>query len=437
MEKETILEVTQSLCPVCRKILDARVVEESGSVYMVKNCPEHGAFKVILSKYAWYYKGLNSLYDKLSPAGHPLTNSTVRGVVFHPTSKCNLNCSICFSHTKGDSGMDVSLDEVAKMVNSIKGRKAIAILGGEPTVHKNIIEIVRIFSRAGHFVKFYTNGIKISDLDYLKKLKESGVGIVHIGVDTLTDDDVYQRMRGKALLEYKKKALSNLKTLRVKTGMLDVAVKGLNEKHIFEIVDFVMKNRFVHELSIRGYSHIGRKGFSTDNEFTMDELVETFEKQTNGLVTLEEFYTFQKISYILRAFLYGMPQCYVKQRIYIPRGRRKKTRDVFPPDVFEEHIKTFENIFAHDPRRAKMFFLSKIFARAPHSPSLFFQHGLAGKVAFFDARYYAILEFATFYTPYNLDLTKTKKRCWDAWLPSYAEGKFEDYCSVLSNTTGL
>jgi uncharacterized radical SAM superfamily Fe-S cluster-containing enzyme len=436
MKKEIVLETTRSICPVCRKVLEARIVEEGGSVYMVKNCPEHGAFKTILSKYDWYYKGLNFLYDKISPAGHPLTDKTARSILFHPTSKCNLGCSICFSHTKS-APKDIPLDEVSRMAKSIKSKKTIVIVGGEPTVHKDITEIVKIFSKAGHFVEFFTNGIKLEDLDYLKRLKKSGVGIVQIGVDSLSDDEVYRTMRGEVLLERKEKALSNLRALGIKTGVVGVVLKGFNEKDIPEITDFVIKNRFLHELSLRGYSYLGRKGFSLENEFTMDELVETFEKQTGGLVTLEEFYTFQRISYILRAYLYNTAQCYVNQHILIPRGRNKKVRDIFPPDVFEKHIKTFEDIFARDPRKARIFFLSKVFARVPRGLSLFFQKGLAGKVPYFDARYYVELEFAMFYTPYNIDLVKTKKRCSDAWLPSYADGKLEDYCNVLSRTDGL
>ncbi len=436
MEKETLLEATQSICPVCRKVLDARIVEEDGSVHMVKNCPEHGSFKAILSKYSWYYKGLNFLYDKVFPSGHPLTNKTARGILFHPTSKCNLGCSICFSHTNG-APYEVPLEEVRRMARSLKGKKTIVIVGGEPTVHKDITEIIRIFKKAGHFVEFFTNGIKLGDPEYLRKLKASGVGIVQIGVDSLSDDEVYRKMRGVALLEQKKKALANLRALGIKSGMVGVVSKGLNEKDIFEITDYVLKNRFLHELSLRGYSHLGRQGFSLDNEFTMDELVETFEKETKGLVTLEEFYTFQRISYILRALLYDLPQCYVNQHIFIPRGGNKKVRDILPPDVFEKHIKKFEELLVHDRQRAKLFFLGKFFSRIPRGFPLYLQKGLGGSVPYFDGRYYVMLEFAMFYTPQNLDLGKTRKRCSDAWLPSYAKGELLDYCNFLSHAPGV
>lgn len=431
----SLIEKTQSICPVCKKIVKADIIEENDSAYMVKNCEEHGIFRAIIARYSWYYKSLNSLYDMLFPKGHCLSDKTIRTILFYPTSKCNLSCSICYSFT-GENYSEKSLDEVKRMIRSIKGKKIINILGGEPTVREDIFEIIKFFSRAGHFIEFYTNGIKLKDIDYVRRIKNSGVGIVQIGVDTLSDDAVYEKMRGKSLLREKKAALDNLGGLNVKTGIIDVILRGVTERYLSEIIDFTIKNRFIYEISVRGYSHIGRLGFSTNEEFTIDELVSIFEKETNGLVTLEEFCVFQKITYILRYILYNTPQCYMNQHIFLPRYG-KKMRDIFPPDQFNRHICLFEEMFKEYPLQAKIFFLNKIFSKIVNAPFLFLQRGLKSKIPWFDSRYYIPLEFAMFYTPYNLDLDKTNKRCVDAWLLSYSRGKLEDYCSFLCSTTPL
>ena len=36
---------TESLCPECLKVIDARLFEENGAVYMEKTCAEHGEFR--------------------------------------------------------------------------------------------------------------------------------------------------------------------------------------------------------------------------------------------------------------------------------------------------------------------------------------------------------------------------------------------------------
>ena len=42
-----ILHETESLCPVCLKKIPARYERIDGKAYMIKECPEHGEFKVL------------------------------------------------------------------------------------------------------------------------------------------------------------------------------------------------------------------------------------------------------------------------------------------------------------------------------------------------------------------------------------------------------
>ena len=39
---------TKSLCPVCLEKIEAEIIEDKGSMYMVKTCPEHGFFKTVV-----------------------------------------------------------------------------------------------------------------------------------------------------------------------------------------------------------------------------------------------------------------------------------------------------------------------------------------------------------------------------------------------------
>ncbi len=49
------IKLTTSLCPVCRRQIDAQVVEREGSVYLNKICPEHGPFNVLISSDRRFY----------------------------------------------------------------------------------------------------------------------------------------------------------------------------------------------------------------------------------------------------------------------------------------------------------------------------------------------------------------------------------------------
>ena len=434
----SIIEQTDSICPVCKKNIKADIIDENNSAYMVKECQKHGAFKSIIAKYSWYYKGLSSLYDTLFPKGHLLSKDTFRNVTIHPTSKCNLSCSICYADSLDKIFEEPLLSDIEKTIKTIKGRKIISVLGGEPTMRRDIYQIIKLFHKAGHYVEIFTNGVKLKDLDYLRKLKKTGVNIVHLNISSLSDDSVYEKMgMGKGLLEDRLEVLSNLKKLKLNTGIIDVVIKGSTEKYINEIVTFSRKNRFIHELSIRGYSHIGKLGLTRGDELTMDELVETFARQAKGLVTLEEFYMFQRIIYILRYIFDNRSQCYVNQHILIPR-HGKKIRDILPPNRMNKYINLFENMVKGNPLKAKIYFLSKLMPRmALFGKRLSLQNMLSGKMPYLSSRYYIPLEFCMFYTPYTLDLNRAKKRCSSAWWHSYAEGKYDGYCKILASTSDV
>ena len=42
---EVFLEVTRSICPVCKRVLDAEVNARDDQVFLRKRCPEHGSFE--------------------------------------------------------------------------------------------------------------------------------------------------------------------------------------------------------------------------------------------------------------------------------------------------------------------------------------------------------------------------------------------------------
>lgn len=62
----------------------------------------------------------------------------------------------------------------------------------------------------------HTNGIKIANFSYLKRLKYAGLNEVHLQLDGF-EDSVYEKIRGEKLLQVKLKALENLERLNIAT----------------------------------------------------------------------------------------------------------------------------------------------------------------------------------------------------------------------------
>lgn len=45
----TYYDFTVSLCTVCLRRIDAKIVFQNNAVYMLKSCPEHGFQKVLIA----------------------------------------------------------------------------------------------------------------------------------------------------------------------------------------------------------------------------------------------------------------------------------------------------------------------------------------------------------------------------------------------------
>src|SRR5262245_53458918 len=41
-------ELTRSICPDCRRVIDAQVLIRDGGVFMRKRCPDHGPFEALV-----------------------------------------------------------------------------------------------------------------------------------------------------------------------------------------------------------------------------------------------------------------------------------------------------------------------------------------------------------------------------------------------------
>jgi organic radical activating enzyme len=81
------------------------------------------------------------------------------------TNKCNLRCKGCFyAHKLGSQEM--GLEQYKQYVNNYKNNvQKIVLLGGEPTLHPDLLEMIKYNKVLGLKTTIYTNGAKVSALD--------------------------------------------------------------------------------------------------------------------------------------------------------------------------------------------------------------------------------------------------------------------------------
>ena len=152
---------TTSCCPICLKILPAEKVVEGNNVYLSRQCPEHGDFKILVSRDSERF--FDKTFCSEGKAVYEYQTKVAEGcpsdcgwcpdhrqhlctALIEITDACNMHCPVCYFGQSGSTA--ISLDEfdtrLATVMRTENGSlDVLQISGGEPTLHPEFPEIVR------------------------------------------------------------------------------------------------------------------------------------------------------------------------------------------------------------------------------------------------------------------------------------------------------
>ncbi|MBZ5515171.1 MAG: radical SAM protein [Acidobacteriia bacterium] len=256
---------TESLCPECRKVIDARLFEENGAVYMQKTCAEHGDFRDLIYSDAKLYlkmeefefgdnRGLENpqLPDAVTcPDDCGMcslhTSHTVLSNV-DLTNRCNLTCPVCFANANVQGYLyEPSFEQLRAMLQTLRDQRpvpnrVVQFSGGEPTIYPRFHDVLRMATEMGFtHIQCATNGILFADLEFAEKSHEAGLHTLYLQFDGVTDD-VYLRTRGVRLLEKKLAAIENCRKAGLKIIFVPTIVKGVNDHEIGAMIRLAIDN---------------------------------------------------------------------------------------------------------------------------------------------------------------------------------------------------
>lgn len=308
---------TQSLCPECLKIIDAELLEKDGKIVMKKKCSAHGEFSDTYWSNASLYKKFQKFSKKGNGLKNPMTeikNGCPRDCGLCPnhetttilanldvTNRCNQKCPICFANAaQAGYVYEPTLDEIRKMLLVLRNEKPIAtpaiqFSGGEPTVRKDFIEIVKMAKELGFSqIQMASNGVTLARQENLaEKLKEAGLNTVYLQFDGLKEQN-YIDIRGYNALPNKIKAIEHCNKANLDSvTLVPTIVRGFNEDQIGPIINFALKNiKCVRGVNFQPVSFVGRidEHELQKKRITVSDVIEDIEKQTNGALNKNDFY---------------------------------------------------------------------------------------------------------------------------------------------------
>ena len=288
----TVLRETRGFCPTCMKDLPVQIIEEDDKVYQVKDCPEHGEAKGLLSRDATYYKELSDYYFPiLFPPDREGPKRILNYYNYYMTLRCNLNCPICLTDANAPK-REPTLDEIEKTIKGFKNFK-IGMWGGEPTMRDDLMNVIRIIRRTGNIPALYTNGIKLKDPHYLDGLLKAGLEVVHMQFDGY-DDEGALVLRGAPMADNRRKAMDVLEDAGVPTVLETTHVRDVNLDQVGDIFEEAVKRPNVRAVLFKSYSYLGKAGVDVDLKVAPEDLMDVLIERFDGRFSRQDILNFQR-----------------------------------------------------------------------------------------------------------------------------------------------
>ena len=165
------------------------------------------------------------------------------------TDRCDFRCTYCMSEDmeflpKKDV---LSLEELDRLCNTFidLGVKKLRITGGEPLVRKNIMQLFsNLGKKLGQGLEELTLTTNGSQLDrYAKDLFENGVRRINVSLDSL-EKKKFKKITRIGDLDKVINGIMVAKKAGLKIKINAVALKGINDNEILNLVNWCGENKF-------------------------------------------------------------------------------------------------------------------------------------------------------------------------------------------------
>ncbi len=387
-------KITQSLCPECQSVIEARVFEHEGKVFMEKTCPHHGYFKdlvygdvkLYLKMEQWTFGDNRGLTNPAIPnatrcpeqCGLCSMHTSHTGLAnVDLTNRCNMTCPVCFANANAAGYLyEPSLEQVRKMLQALRNERPVPnrivqFSGGEPTIYPRFFDVLRMAKEMGFsHLQAATNGIMFNDLEFAMEAKEAGLHTLYLQFDGVCDD-IYKRTRGESLWEKKLLTIENVRKAGLKIVFVPTIVKGLNDHQIGDIVKLAIDNVDVTSgISFQPVTFTGRisRKEREAKRFTQSDVARAVEEQTGLAKAQEDFFPlacvspFSKLIGALRGgettTLTCHPHCSMGTYLFVDQ----KTKQAVPVTRFLDLGAMLQEIdlLARNAGKARVKFFSKV-----------------------------------------------------------------------------
>lgn len=186
----------------------------------------------------------------------PWTSDSVPHAVIDILRGCNIRCRDCYNLATPQLRSLAEIEAQLDTLQRLRRLHSLSIVGGEPTLHPDLPEIVRRVRQCGLFVELFTNGVALDD-SLLANLKRAGANVIFLHVepgqqrpDLPTPDAASVRRLRAALAE-------RVAAHGIEVGLAATAYPGALDE-VAETVGFTLESPFVDYLLVTWWRDVAR-----------------------------------------------------------------------------------------------------------------------------------------------------------------------------------
>jgi len=195
------------------------------------------------------------------------------------TNKCNFNCPMCQRFDLKVRLGDMDFDIFKKVIANVGNNKNIVLTGwGEPLLHPQLFEIIKICKENGHNVRFTSNGNLLTK-EVASKIIDSKLDAITFSVDSIKSTG-----EGHPILEQLNNIRQFCKIVHDRKVKIEVYLQATyhqnKEQDLYDVVEFAKEIKATRvrfsRLDIR-FQRFERPNFKEEKE-----LIKNVEKQLCG-----------------------------------------------------------------------------------------------------------------------------------------------------------
>lgn len=311
---DPVADRTQSLCPECRRLVEAHVVVRDGRVYLCKRCPVHGVSEALVF-------GDADAYGRAQPYNKPGVPSRLRDAekrhgcpydcgtcpdhqqhacigLIEVNNICNLDCPLCFAdarHAHDAARWELTFAQVDFMLDrfiAAEGQpEVVQFSGGEPTLHPQILDFIALAQQKGiTYVMLNTNGVRIANDDRFLAGLEQLKPHIYLQFDGF-DERTNLILRGRGdLIETKLRTLDRLAEIDARVVLVPAIERGVNEHEVGRILEFGLSHPAVFGVNYQPAFRLERTVAADPlTRMTIPDVLKALEAQTHGLLRMDDF----------------------------------------------------------------------------------------------------------------------------------------------------